>query len=465
MESNQIDTTQVFLLGIGGAGQYALAEMLLDMGCRVSGSDFKLGETALSLEQRGVKLYEGHAASNIEGATLVVTTAAAPADNPELVAANQLGIKVLTNAQMVAELVNQKRCLAIAGTHGKTTTTNLVAGLLSKAGLDPSYYIGGSSLDLGRAGHAGEGDFSVVEADEYARRFLEYQPEAVLITNIEADHLDYYGDFATLRAAFKEFAGKARKIFGCADEPEARKLAEEFKSERGGGVYTYGLDGLADWRAVDVQPNDLGGHDFAFWQGSYMLGRVSLALPGLHNVTNVVGALGLCITLAPEVSPATFCKLVTEFKGTARRFEVKGEVNGVTVVDDYAHHPTEIKATLAAARARYKGRRLVAVFQPHTYSRTKDLLADFANAFGGAEVVALLEIFPARETDTLGVSSGDILNLMQHPGKMTEVLTLVTAAETLQKILQPGDVLLTLGAGDVWKIGQQLLSNGSNGRN
>jgi len=465
MESNQPDTNQVFLLGIGGAGQHALAEMLLDMGCRVSGSDLKLGDTALSLAQRGVKLYEGHAARNIEGATLVVTTAAAHPDNPELVEAIRRGIKVLSNAQMVAELVNQKRCLAVAGTHGKTTITNLVAGLLSKAGLDPSYYIGGSSLDLGHAGHAGQGTFSVVEADEYARRFLEYTPEAVLVTNIEADHLDYYGDFASLRAAFKQFAGKARKIFGCADDPEARRLAEEFKAERGGGVYLYGLDGLADWRAVDVQPNSLGGHDFTLWQANGMLGRVSLALPGLHNVTNVVGALGLCITLAPEVSPITFCKLVTEFKGTARRFEVKGEVNGVTVVDDYAHHPSEIKATLAAARARYKGRRLVAVFQPHTYSRTKALLDDFAKAFAGADVVALLEIFPARETDTLGVSSGDILGRMQHPGKQAEVLTLTNAAEALRKILQPGDVLLTLGAGDVWKIGQELLNNGSNGRN
>ncbi|MEI7554188.1 UDP-N-acetylmuramate--L-alanine ligase [Candidatus Chlorohelix sp.] len=457
MGLDKLDTSHVFLLGIAGAGQYPLAEMLLDMGCKISGSDLKPGVSGEKLRQRGVTVYEGHDPSNLQDATLLVITAASNDNNPELVEAQARGIRTLTNAQMVAIVVNSKRCLAIAGTHGKTTTTNLVAGLMSRAGLEPTFYIGGVSRDLGRSGGVGKGEFSVVEADEYARRFLEYHPDAALVTNIEADHLDYYGDFENLKAAYHKFATQARRLFFCADEPNARLLGEQFLKERGSGVYFYGLDGMADWRAANVEPNSLGGNDFTLWQGKQMQARVSLALSGLHNVRNAVGALAMCITVAPHVPPTKFCELISELQGTARRFEVKGEKNGVVVVDDYAHHPTEIAATLASARQRYSGRRLVALFQPHTYSRTKALLEEFAGAFSLADRVALMEIFPSRETDNLGVSSVDILSRMQHPGKLEQVLTHLNAHAALKEILQPGDVLLTLGAGDVWKVADGLL--------
>ncbi len=233
-------------------------------------------------------------------------------------------------------------------------------------------------------------------------------------------------------------------------------MAEEFKLKQSSGAFTYGIDGLADWHATNIEVNQHGGHDFTLWQHGHMVGRVSLSLPGIHNVRNAVGALALCITVAPQVHPATFCQFAGEFKGTARRFDVVGEKDGVTLVDDYAHHPTEIAATLSAAKARFKGRRLIALFQPHTYSRTKAMLEEFAGAFQDANVVALMEIFPSRETDTLGVSSADILSRMQHPGKVAQVLTHDTAAATLKGLLQPGDVLLALGAGDVNKVLSQI---------
>jgi UDP-N-acetylmuramate--alanine ligase len=453
---NGLDMGLVHLLGISGAGQYALAEMLLDAGIKLSGSDLSLSETAKSLEQRGVQLFEGHRPENVANATIVVKTAASPEDNPELVEADRRGLKILTNAEMVALLVNSRRCLAIAGTHGKTTTTNLVASLLSKAGLNPTYFIGGVSRDLGRSGGLGEGEFSVVEADEYARRFLEYRPDTAIVTGIEADHLDYYGDFDTLTKAYSEFVSRARRLFFCADQLQARELGEKLRQERQGGVFFYGLDGMADWRATNIEPNALGGHDFSLWQSQRMLARVTLSLPGLHNVQNAVGALAVCITVAPWIEPKVFCGLASEIIGTSRRFEVKGEtfVEGVTVVDDYAHHPSEIKATLAAARARYSGRRLVALFQPHTYSRTKALLDEFAESFWEADRVALMEIFPSRETDTLGVASADIVSRMKHPGKLEKVLNHQTARAELKRILQPGDVFMTLGAGDVWKVAE-----------
>ncbi|NWJ44471.1 MAG: UDP-N-acetylmuramate--L-alanine ligase [Chloroflexi bacterium] len=454
---DELDTSHVFLLGIAGAGQYPLAEMLLDIGCKISGSDLKPGENGERLRQRGVTVYEGHDPSNLKDATLLVTTAASTANNPELIEAQARGIRTLTNAQMVALLVNSKRCLAIAGTHGKTTTTNLVAALLSRAELEPTFYIGGISRDLGCSGGMGKGEYAVVEADEYARRFLEYRPDAALVNNIEGDHLDYYGDFETLKAAFHQFATQSRRLFFCADEPNARLMGEQFLKERGSGVYLYGLDGMADWRAANIESNSLGGNDFTLWQGKNIQARVSLALPGLHNVSNAVGALAMCITAAPHIPPAKFCELISEFQGTARRFEVKGEKNGVLVVDDYAHHPTEIMATLASARQRYSGRRLVALFQPHTHRRTKTFLNEFAAAFTQADRVLLMEIFRTRETDTLGVSSEDILSLMQHPGKVTQVVTYQNASVILKEILQPGDVLLMLGAGDIWKIADLLL--------
>ena len=319
---------------------------------------------------------------------------------------------------MVGLLLNAYRLLAIAGTHGKTTTTGLVAFLLNRAGLDPTFYIGGVSRDLGVAGYTGKGQIAVVEADEYARRFLQYRPQAALVTNLEADHLDYYGSLESLQAAFREFIGHlpiGGTAYLCGDDAGATGLLGSV--QRGVRVYTYGISDGTDWQATNLALNEAGGYQFELTRQGHSIGQVSLQLAGLHNVRNAVGALAMVIEAAPGIDPQKFCDLAGAYRGAARRFELKGEAGGVTVIDDYAHHPTEIKATLAAAKARYQGRRIVALFQPHTYSRTKALLDEFAGAFGEADRVALMEIFPSRETDTLGISTADVLAKLDHPGQ------------------------------------------------
>jgi UDP-N-acetylmuramate--alanine ligase len=452
-----LDLTRIHLLGIGGAGQNALADLLVDMGYTLSGSDLKLSATTEALARRGVTVYQGQQAENLNNVTVVVTTAAATESNPEIREARRKGLPVLQNAEMVGLLFNRKRLLAVAGTHGKTTTTGLVAFLLEKAGLDPTFYIGGVSTDLGVAGKAGKGAYAALESDEYARRFLNYLPEAAVITNVEPDHLDYYGTWEALQAAFATFAGNIRpdgQLYLCADDAGAAALKGTVQT--GAAIFTYGL-GPADWQATSLQPNAKGGHNFTLSFRGRVIGTVELALAGVHNVRNATGALAMVLTAAPQVAPEIFLKLAGQYRGTVRRFELKGEAGGVTVIDDYAHHPTEIRATLAAARARFGARRLVALFQPHTYTRTKALMGEFAGAFDEADLVALMEIFPARETHTLGVSTRDILDRMGHGGKLPDPLTHAGAATTLNALLREGDVLLTLGAGDVWKVGEQVL--------
>ncbi len=419
----------------------------------------KLSATTLELQKRGVTIYEGHRAENLNNATVVITTAAAEASNPELQEADRRGLKVWQNAEVVGWLLNQKHLLAVAGTHGKTTTTGLVAFLLSQTGQDPTFYIGGVSRDLGVAGRAGKGQLAVVEADEYARRFLNYRPQAAVITNLEADHLDYYGSMEALEAAFAEFAANlptGGTLYLCGDDRGALSLIE--KVRRGVKVFTYGLSDQADWTASDLKTNRQGGFQFRLDRQGQSLGTVSLQLAGVHNVRNALGALAMVIEAVPGIAPQRFFDLAGQYRGASRRFELKGEARGLTVIDDYAHHPTEIKATLAAAKARYPQSRLVALFQPHTYTRTKALLDEFAGSFEEADRVALLEIFPARETDTLGISSASVIEKMQHGGKLAEPLTHANAAQVLGQILETGDVLLTLGAGDVWKVGEQILA-------
>ncbi len=439
---------------------------MLDLGYTLSGSDLKLSAMTEALTERGVTIYEGQQAAHLNNVTLVVTTAAALADNAELEEARRRGIPVLSNAEMVGAILNPKRLLAVAGTHGKTTTTGLVAFLLEKASLDPTYYIGGIPRDLGRAGKAGKGEFAVVEADEYARRFLEYTPEAAIITNIEADHLDYYGSLEAVKAAFAGFAANLTtdgKLLVCADDAGSAELGQKIDSSQ---VITYGLSSSADWVASELTLNPVGGYSFQLSFRGQLQGKVALSLPGTHNVRNAIGALAMVISTAPQLDPQKLCDLAGQYRGVGRRFELKGEVNGITVVDDYAHHPTEIRATLAAARTRFGKRRLVALFQPHTYSRTKALLAEFAQAFGEADVVAIMEIFAARETDNLGVSSIDLIErLMDYttadtfvfPGPLTPANA---AGALLNEFLYNGDVLLTLGAGDVYKVGEQVLEWG-----
>ncbi len=452
----------VHFVGIGGARQAALAGILLQMGGQVSGSDLIASAATFDLAAQGVKVSTGHTAANVAGATLVVTTPAAPADNSEIAAAQAQNTPVIKNAELLGAIANAKRCIAVAGTHGKTTTTAMVAHVLRGVGLDPTFVIGGVASSLGTAGYLGKGEFAVIEADEYDRSFLQLEPQVAIITNIEADHLDYYGDFKTLQEAFREFADNVRpegRILLCGDDDKAVDLALSLKKDLGGSTrfILYGTKYSNEWRATDMKLNQAGGYNFLVWHHYGRLTNIRLSIPGMHNVLNALAALALCRLVAPQINPDDLARQFESFRGVARRFEVKGDAGGITIVDDYAHHPTEIKATLKAARARYPERRIVALFQPHTYSRTKDLLKDFGTAFGDADIVRLMEIFPSRETDTLGISSADVLSRMNHAGKSEVALTHDNATQEMLNLLEPGDVFLTLGAGDVWKVGDVVL--------
>jgi len=454
----------IHLVGIGGAGLSAIAKVLLEQGYRVSGSDLAPGPITEPLAVLGATIYTGHAAQQVEGADIVLISSAVPVDNPEVVEARRRAIPVVKRAEFLGWLTTAYgrtdgplRLIAVAGTHGKTTTTAMIAWLLSRAGQDPSYIIGGVLPQLGSNAHAGRGPHFVIEADEYDRTFLGLHPHVAVITTVEWDHVDCYPTPEDFRMAFREFAALVPEdglLVVCADDAVAEELGE-LRGTQGKPVVSYGLDAEAEWRATQVQANALGGSDFRVWRRDERLGIVSLRIPGQHNVRNALAALAVAHHLSIPFEVAA--KALAEFTGAERRFEQKGESCDIIVVDDYAHHPTEIRATLAAARQRYPGRAIWAVFQPHTYSRTKALLDGFAASFADADHVIITDIYPAREHDTLGVCAAHIVERMAHPdarhiGGLREV------AEFLLHRLQPGDVLITLGAGDGYRIGEWVLA-------
>jgi UDP-N-acetylmuramate--L-alanine ligase/UDP-N-acetylenolpyruvoylglucosamine reductase len=389
----------------------------------------------------------------------VVLTGAVPADNPELLAAQEQGLPIVKRAALLGHLMDTRRGVAIAGTHGKTTTSAMIAWVLSKAGHGPSYMVGGTIRGLGSGGHWGAGKELVAEADEYDRSFLHLRPEVAVITNIESDHLEYYGTEEAIFAAFDEFALNVKPgglLILCGDDPQASALADELM-ETGAPfrVQLYGTSPDALWRPGSIKSNAKGGSDYVVLRDEVAVARVSLQVPGEHNVRNSLAAFATCVELG--LDPGEVARWLGEFAGTGRRFEVKGVADGVTVVDDYAHHPTEIAATIAAARQRYPGRRLVVLFQPHTYTRTRDFLDDFARSLSAADRAIVTEIYASRERDTLGMSGRYIVERMS--GAQAEFApTLDEAAQLSLDDLSPGDVLLTMGAGDVWKAGEAILS-------
>lgn len=440
----------------------ALAQALLDLGDQVSGSDAVETDATRELRAHGARVEVGpHVASNL-GEPLperVVVTAALQVDNPEWLEAQRLGLPVVKRADLLGQLMETRRGLAAAGTHGKTTTSAMMAWVLAKAGRDPSYMVGGTIRGLGAGGHWGRGRELVAEADEYDRSFLYLHPEVAIINNIETDHLEYYGSAEAIFGAFGEFALNVKRgglLLLCADDAGARRLGTEL--EQGEGQFRlqyFGLAADALWRASSIRANERGGSDFAVVRDGKEVARVSLQVPGVHNVLNALGAFAALseVGLAPE----EITRWLGEFEGTGRRFEVKGTEWGVTVVDDYAHHPTEIRATLAAARQRFPHRRIYVLFQPHTYTRTRDFLGEFSLALSEADRVIVTEIYASRERDTLGVSGRQIVSRMT--GSNVEFApTLEAARELLLDDLQAGDVLITMGAGDVWKAGEWVLS-------
>jgi UDP-N-acetylmuramate--alanine ligase len=448
-------------IGIGGAGMSALASALLDLGARVSGSDLTASDATRYLEERGVKVYIGHSPDNLKDlshAARVVYTPAVPSDNPELASARATGLTIVKRAELLGMLMDLRRGVAVAGTHGKTTTSAMIAWVLARAGRDPSYIVGAPIRNLGAGGHWGKGDVLVAEADEYDRSFLFLHPTVAVITNIESDHLEYYGSVQAIRDAFAQFALNVRPgglLLLCADDPTAlalhHQLAEQAVPFR---IQLYGTHPPALWRPAEVRPNAHGGMDYTALRGGMQPTPVSLRVPGEHNVLNSLAALAACSELG--LPPHSAAAWLGEYVGTARRFEVKGEAGGVTVVDDYAHHPTEITATLKAARLRFPGRRIVVLFQPHTYTRTRDFLHEFVGALSAADRVVVTEIYPSRERLTLGMSGRHIVERMDDP-KARFALTPDEAARTLLDWLLPGDVLLVMGAGDVWKVGDAVL--------
>ncbi len=450
---------RIHFVGIGGIGMSALAKILLEGGYQVSGSDLKLSPITARLEEMGARVFEGHRPEHVEGAELIVATSAAREDNTEIVAGRARGIPVIKGSEMLGRMMEGKMSICVAGTHGKTTTTAMIAKTLADAGLDPTFVVGGEVLDLGSNGRLGRGPHFVAEADEYDRRFLDLTPHIAVVTNIEADHLDYYGTFDALVEGFRAFVDRLPPdgaLVACWDDPQARRLAKMVRRRNGNGpqVVTYGLERPGQWWATDVRQNGNGGHDFVVWHLGRRTGAFSLRVPGRHNVANALAALAVADLL--DLNLEQVGQSLATYSGTHRRFEVKGKVGGVTVVDDYAHHPTEIRTTLVAARERFPSRDLWVVFQPHTYSRTKHLMAEFAEALTLADHVVVTEVYAAREHDTLGVSGADIVARMEHPDARF-VPQLDAAARDVAARMKPGDVLLTLGAGDVWQVGETVM--------
>jgi UDP-N-acetylmuramate--alanine ligase len=446
----------VHLVGIGGMHMSAIGRILLSWGHEVTGSDLRRSSLTDALEVLGAKVHIGpHAAANLGEPGLIVTTSAATADNAELNEARRRGIPVIKRADMVARLMTGMVGICVAGCHGKSTTSGLVAYILKSAGRDPTYLIGAEIAALGDNAAAGEGPFVVVEADEYDRAFLSYHPRVALVTNVEADHLDYYKTWEAVKEAFAGFISNVPAggtVLLCADNIDALALAEHARERV--TVQTYALDNEeADWTAtqLEVRGNE---QSFDVWFRGQRFGRFATTLPGRHNVQNALGAIAICRTLwleADEIAGA-----LADYTGVRRRFETVGEVAGILIIDDYSHHPTEVRALAAAARARFPDRRLVILFQPHTFARTRYLLEGWRGCFQGFDRLFLLETYAAREAIADGMTAAQLADEIESP-RPTYCATFEDAANAVAADLQPGDVFFTVGAGDVDSVGPMVL--------
>ena len=444
----------IHLVGIGGTGLSAIARVLLGRGFVVSGSDRNLNELTVGLEQAGATLFEGHAGRQIQGADMLLISSAIPSDNPEILAAGRAGIPVLKRNDFLGLLTDDFYGIAVAGSHGKTTTTGMIAEIMIGAGQDPSVIVGATLPVIGSNGRAGQGDYFIIEADEYDYMFLGLRPSLAIVTNIEYDHPDIFPSVDAYRQAFRDFVLRipsGGRLFACADDPGSAALADHAQALPL-RVSTYGLS-QGEWQAVEVRPNQLGGFDFLVNHDDHLVGLARLRVPGEHNVRNALAAIAVASTLGIEFEAIR--QALASFGGLGRRFQLVGEVGDVTIVDDYAHHPTEIRATLAAARQRFPGRRLWAVWQPHTYSRTKAMLDEFSGCFEQADRVLALDIYQSRERDTLGINAAEVVANIRGT-RAEHVGSIVEAADFLFERVLPGDVVLTLSAGDGNLVGELL---------
>lgn len=442
---------RVHFVGIGGIGMSGLARILRHWGYAVSGSDAVESDQTLALAAEGIPVAIGHGDLSFAArADLVVATAAVRADNPELIAAQTAGVRVVKRAALLGMLANARRCVAVAGSHGKSTTSGMLVTALRALGADPSYAIGAIVVATGTNAAPGDGAAMVVEADEYDWSFLQLTPDIAIVTNVDYDHPDLFPDQAAYDRAFTQFIARIRPggtLVRAADDAGCARVGAAIPP--GVSVTTFGEAGDPDWRLR----HDRAETTVAGGTGDTI--RLDLRVPGTHNARNAVAALAALVALGHP--PADAATALATFSGVGRRFDLKGEAGGVTVVDEYAHHPREIAASLQATRERYPDRRVWAVFQPHTYSRTKALLADFAAALGDADRIVLLQIYAARETDTLGISTADLLALLPATTIVTE--TPIDTAELLASLVESGDVVLTLGAGTVTATGALLLDH------
>ena len=445
-------------VGIGGTGLSAIARVLLERGEQVSGSDREESGLAQALRQAGALVHIGHAASHVNGAARVIRSSAVGEDNVEVQAARAKGIPVLKRAEFLNELLANQQVIAVAGSHGKTTTTAMIAWMLTALNERPGFIIGSVAQNLGANAAAGAGRLFVIEADEYDYMFLGLAPKLALVTNVEHDHPDMFPTAESFSQAFRDFVDRLQPegiLLACSDDPGARDLLAYGKSQ-GKTIYNYSHSHKeADYLGTNLNPIAEKGFSFAALRGGKPLAEVHLQVPGLHNVSNALGALAVADLLGLPVSEAAMA--LSDFRGTARRFEIRGEAGGVLVVNDYAHHPTEIRSTLAAARARYPGRRLWAVWQPHTFSRTQVLWSDFAAAFTAADRVLVTGVYPAREETPAGFEMGILAETMKHPAAHY-ANSLDDAGDYLLSELKAGDVAIVMSAGDATDLSERVVN-------
>ena len=447
---------RIHFIGIGGSGMSGIAEVILNLGFTVTGSDIAKQETTKRLEELGAKVFYGHSPENPVGADLVVVSSAIREDNPELAAAREMGIPVIPRAQMLAELMRVKFSIAVSGMHGKSTTSSMVAQVLAQAGLDPTVVIGGKFRGTRTGARLGQGPYLVAEADESDRSFLELFPTIAVVTNLDPEHLDTYSGMEDISEAFLRFVSRV-PFYGAAvlnlDSDPVRRLMPLVERR----VITYGTTRQADVSAREVVLRDLGSDFLVFREGEHIM-DISLSVPGAHNVSNALAVVAVALEL--EIPHKDIAEGLASFSGVERRFEIKGERNGVQVVDDYGHHPTEIRATLEAARNYWKDGRIVVLFQPHRFTRTLYLHSEFGGAFLESDLLFILPIYPAGEQPIEGVSSRLIYDAVKEAGHK-EVHLIAEGEDALAilaDVLRPGDLLLTLGAGNVWKTGEEFLN-------
>ena len=447
----------IHFVGIGGIGMSGIAELLLNLGYKVSGSDTRLSDITTHLKQCGGIIYKGHKKDQIPGADVVVTSSAIGNDNPEVIASREASIPVIPRAEMLAELMRLKYSVAVSGAHGKTSTTSIIASVLNKGGLDPTVVIGGKLNSIGSNARLGQGEFIVAEADESDGSFLKFSPTIAVVTNIDREHLDFYKDLNAIKEVFLSFIDRI-PFYGlvvlCLDNEAIQDIIPEIKKR----FTTYGLSAQADFQARDVVFAEQKSR-FSVYRHGKKLGDVTANLPGLHNVYNCLASIVTGIEL--DIPFDVIKSALETLDGVHRRFEIKGEVNGIAVVDDYGHHPTEIKTTLQTLTECWPDKRKVVVFQPHRYTRTRALFDDFSRAFYHSDLLLVLPIFAAGEDKIQGVDSKTLCSAIRAHGhkNVLDVKSLEDAANHLKEVLTKGDVLLTLGAGNVWKVGEEFINS------